>query len=86
MDREEKSEYELLVEAVDQGQPRKSSQTVVKVLVEDANDQAPGKNQICTYWIIFKFSFWRIVILELQIIIKLFSYYLLLILMFYTQN
>ena len=45
LDREEKSEYELLVEAVDRGQPPKSSQTVVKVLIDDVNDQTPGKFQ-----------------------------------------
>ena len=43
LDREEKSEYELLVEAVDRGQPPKSSQTVVRVVIEDVNDQTPGK-------------------------------------------
>jgi hypothetical protein len=42
LDREEKSEYELLVEAVDRGQPPKSSQTVVKVMIEDVNDKTPG--------------------------------------------
>jgi hypothetical protein len=46
LDREDRSEYELLVEAVDRGQPRKSSQTVVKVLVEDVNDEAPGKKKL----------------------------------------
>ncbi len=46
LDREDRSEYELLVEAVDRGQPRKSSQTVVKVLIEDVNDEAPGKKKL----------------------------------------
>lgn len=45
LDREERGEYELLVEAVDNGQPRRSSQTVVKVVVDDINDEVPYLEQ-----------------------------------------
>jgi protocadherin-16/23 len=41
LDREEHGEHELLVEAVDKGRPRRSSQTVVKITVDDLNDNAP---------------------------------------------
>ena len=42
LDREsDGDEHEFVVEALDHGQPRRSSQTVVKVLVEDVNDEAP---------------------------------------------
>ena len=42
LDREEDSEHELLVEAVDMGLPRRSSQTLVKITVDDLNDNAPA--------------------------------------------
>ena len=42
LDREEDSEHELLVEAVDLGRPRRSSQTLVKITVDDLNDNAPS--------------------------------------------
>ena len=42
LDREfDGAEHEFVVEALDHGQPSRSSQTVVKVLVEDVNDEAP---------------------------------------------
>lgn len=41
LDREEVDHYELLVEALDQGTPRRSSQTLVKIIVDDVNDEAP---------------------------------------------
>ena len=41
MDREESEIYELLVEAIDQGTPARSSQALVKIMVDDVNDQAP---------------------------------------------
>ena len=41
LDREEIDSYELLVEAIDKGTPSRSSQTLVKILVDDVNDQAP---------------------------------------------
>ena len=41
MDREESENYELLVEAIDQGTPARSSQALVKIMVDDVNDQAP---------------------------------------------
>ena len=42
LDREsDGAEHEFVVEALDHGQPSRSSQTVVKVLVEDVNDEPP---------------------------------------------
>lgn len=41
LDREETDEYELLVEATDHGRPRRSSEVVVKIHLEDVNDNAP---------------------------------------------
>ena len=42
LDREtDGDEHEFVVEALDHGQPRRSTQTVVKILVEDVNDEPP---------------------------------------------
>ena len=41
LDREDIDHYELLIEALDQGSPRRSSQTLVKIIVDDVNDEAP---------------------------------------------
>ena len=42
LDRENLEEYELVVEAVDKSSlQRRSAQVLVKILVEDVNDQAP---------------------------------------------
>ena len=41
LDRETNDEYELVIEAVDQGSPSRSAQVVVKIVVEDVNDEAP---------------------------------------------
>ncbi|TRY73630.1 hypothetical protein TCAL_01930 [Tigriopus californicus] len=41
LDREDIANYELTVEALDRGSPRRSSQTLVKIEVEDVNDNAP---------------------------------------------
>ena len=41
MDREDIDHYELLVEALDKGTPRRSSQALVKIVVDDVNDEAP---------------------------------------------
>ena len=42
LDREsDGKEHEFVVEALDHGQPRRSTQTVVKILVEDINDESP---------------------------------------------
>ena len=42
LDREsDGDEHEFVVEALDRGQPRRSTQTVVKILVEDVNDESP---------------------------------------------
>ena len=41
LDREESEIYELLIEAIDQGTPARSSQALVKIMVDDVNDQAP---------------------------------------------
>lgn len=41
LDREEIDQYELIVEATDLGRPRRSSQTVVIIVVEDINDNPP---------------------------------------------
>lgn len=41
LDREDITYYELTVEALDRGSPRRSSQTLVKIEVEDVNDNPP---------------------------------------------
>ncbi len=41
LDREDIDHYELLVEALDKGTPRRSSQALVKIVVDDVNDEAP---------------------------------------------
>ena len=41
LDREEIDQFELLIEALDQGSPRRSSQTIVNILVDDVNDETP---------------------------------------------
>lgn len=41
LDREERSEYELVVEARDGGSPARSSRARLKIAVTDVNDNAP---------------------------------------------
>ena len=41
LDREDIDNFELLVEALDKGSPPKSAQTLVKILVNDVNDESP---------------------------------------------
>ncbi len=41
LDRESEAEYELLVEAIDDGSPRRSAQTLVTITVKDLNDNPP---------------------------------------------
>ena len=41
LDREDIDSFELLVEALDKGSPPKSAQTLVKIQVNDVNDESP---------------------------------------------
>ena len=44
-DFETQKQYDLVVEAVDKGNPAKSATAPVKVIIEDVNDNAPVFNQ-----------------------------------------
>ena len=44
-DFERKTQYDLMVEAADNGKPSKSALVSVKVTIEDVNDHAPAFNQ-----------------------------------------
>lgn len=41
LDREETESFELLVEALDHGSPRRSAQALVKITVDDVIDESP---------------------------------------------